>query len=253
MFAAAKRLLDFLKYQYWPQKSTIILWCSYLCYASAKEYGQSSLAASHTIHNSFKPQITALLTIRSRASVPIQCAWQMILKCETLPVRLFVSWVHTVYVTLSEDNQPMLPGVSQNVGCTLLVSNPTSHLLSQPWSLQFVSAAALLHRRAWEGWDAAWHESRQHASRGGGSLSVHTHPHTVILYTSLYEALSSSHSHTHTHTHNAAHTQTPCGGFGNPSSDPNVSSQSRSKAHHHRLLLNPRGRVPFLPVCSSRD
>ncbi len=160
----------------------------------------------------------------------MQCAWQMILKCETLPVRLHVSWVHTVYVTVSEDNQPMLPGVSQNVGCTRLLSHPASHLPAQPWSLQLVSAAALLHRRAREGWDAGWHESRQHASRGGGNLSVRTHPHTVILYTSLYEAPSFSHPHTHTHTHTAAHTQTPCGGFGNPSSDPNVSSQRQNQS-----------------------
>lgn len=173
----------------------------------------------------------------------------MILKCETLPVRLHVRWVHTLYVTVSEDNQPMLPGVSQNVGCTRLLSHPASYLPAKPWSLQFVSAAAQLHCGAWEGWDAQWHESRQHASRGGGSLSVRTHPHTVILYTSLCEASSSSHTHTHT----AAYTQTPCGGFGNPSSDPNVSSQSRTKAHHHRLLLNPWGCVPFLPVCSSWD
>lgn len=160
----------------------------------------------------------------------MQCAWQMILKCETLPVRLHVSWVHTVYVTVSEDNQPMLPGVSQNVGCTRLLSNPASHLPAQPWSLQFVSAAALLHRRAREGWDAGWHESRQHASRGGGNLSAHSrtpaHCHTVhfSLWSSLF--LTSS----HTHTHRAAHTQTPCGGFGNPSSDPNVSSQRQNQS-----------------------
>lgn len=219
------------------------------CCASSKDYGQSSLAASQTIYNSFKPQITALLTIRSRTSVPIQCVKQMISKCETLPVRLWVSWVHRLRVTLSEDSQPMLPGVSHNVGCTRLLSDAASHLPAQPWSLQFVSAIALLHHRAWEGWDAGWHESRQHASRGGGSLNVRTHTRTVILYTSLYEALSSSYSRAHS----AAHSQTPCGGFGNPSSDPNVSSQSRTKAHHHRLLLNPRGHVPFLPVCSSRD
>ncbi|KAK1890799.1 Neogenin, partial [Dissostichus eleginoides] len=48
------------------------------------------------------------------------------------------------------------------------------------------------------------------------------------------------------------HSQTPCGVLGNPSSDPKVSSQSRTKAHNHRLLLlNLLGRVPFLPVCSN--
>lgn len=64
---------------------------------------------------------------------------------------------------------------------------------------------------------------------GGGGAG------TVILY-AIYEAIVPSHPHAHTHTHRAAHMQTPRGGFGNPSSDPNVSSQSRTKAHHHRLL-----------------
>lgn len=45
----------------------------------------------------------------------------MILKREALPVRLHVHGVHTDYVTVSEDSQPMHPGVSQNVGCTRLL------------------------------------------------------------------------------------------------------------------------------------
>lgn len=28
--------------------------------------------------------------------------------------------------------------------------------------------------------------------------------------------------------------------------------KAEPKAHHHLVLPNPRGRVPFLPVCSSR-
>lgn len=175
----------------------------------------------------------------------------MILKREALPVRLHVRGVHTDNVTVSEDSQPMHPGVSQNVGCTRLFFPSSLPPLRSALITLFVSAAALLHQPIEEGLDAGWHESRQHASRGGGSRSARTHSHAVILYPSLYDA--SSHPLTYTLTYRAVHTQTPCGGFGNPSSDPNVSSQSRTKAHHHRLLLNPQGRVPFLPVCSSRD
>lgn len=89
--------------------------------------------------------------------------------------------------------------------------------------------------------------------RGGEAVVACTLAHILPYCTLLSTQLPLPHILTHTHAHNAAHTQTPCGGFGNPSSDPNVSAQSRTKAHHHRLLLNPQGRVPFLPVCSSRD
>lgn len=77
----------------------------------------------------------------------------MILQRETLPVRLHVSGVHRVYVTLSEDNQPMLPGVSPECGLHLppLPSCPPPLPPMKPWSLQFVSAAAPLHRRAGRG------------------------------------------------------------------------------------------------------
>lgn len=64
--------------------------------------------------------------------------------------------------------------------------------------------------------------------------------------------LTSSLSHARSH---AALAQTPRGGFGNPSSDPNVCAQSRTKAHQRRRLPAESSgcRVPFLLVCSSRN
>lgn len=179
---------------------------------------------------------------------------QRALKCETLPVRLNMRRVHAVYVTESEDNQPLLPGVSQNVGCARPLRHPASHLPAQPWSLQFVSAAAAIAPPSSRG-EGCWMTWIMSTCFEGGwqYKCAHIHPRTVILYTpSLWNSLPHILSCTHTHAR-AAHMQTPCGDFGNPSSDPKVSSQSRTKAHHHRLLLNPRGRVPFLSVCSSQD
>lgn len=80
----------------------------------------------------------------------------------------------------------------------------------------------------------------------GGAQCAHLCCHTVHFSLHILCSLTSSHT-------NAICTQTPCGGFGNPSSDPNVSAQSRTKAHHRRLLRSPLGPVPFLPVCSSQD
>lgn len=131
----------------------------------------------------------------------------MILKREALPVRLHVRGVHTDYVTMSEDSQPMHPGVSQNVGCTRLFFPSSLPPLRSALITLFVSAAALLHQPIEEGLDAGWHESRQHASRGGGSRSARTHSHAVILYPSLYDA--SSHPLTYTLTYRAVHTQDP--------------------------------------------
>lgn len=64
--------------------------------------------------------------------------------------------------------------------------------------------------------------------------------------------LTSSHSRAAAH---AALAQTPRGGFGNPSSDPNVCAQSRTEAHQRRRLPAESSgcRVPFLLVCSSRN
>ena len=142
--------------------------------------------------------------------------------------------------------------------CPRTWTAPTSSLTqpphppAQPWSLQFVSAAAPASMRG-AGCLVTWITSTY--LEGGWQLKyVHTPTdcHAVKLL-SMKLALPHifPHTHTHTHTHNTALMETPCGGFGNPSTDPNVFSQSRTKAHHHLLLLNPRGRVPFLPVCSS--
>lgn len=153
----------------------------------------------------------------------------MILKREALPVRLHVRGVHTDYVTVSEDSQPMHSGVSQNVGCTRLFF--PSSLPPLRSALITLSLSLLQHyctnqlRRGWM-LDDMNHVNMRRG--GGGSRSARTHSHAVILYPSLYDA--SSHPLTYTLTYRAVHTQTPCGGFGNPSSDPNVSSQSRTKA-----------------------
>lgn len=176
----------------------------------------------------------------------------MILKREALPVRLHVRGVHTDYVTMSEDSQPMHPGVSQNVGCTRLFF--PSSLPPLRSALITLSLSLLQHyctnqlRRGWMLDDM----NHVNMRRGGVAAGVRAHTRTLSYCTLLSMTLPHILSHTHSHTELCTR-KTPCGGFGNPSSDPNVSSQSRTKAHHHRLLLNPRGRVPFLPVCSSRD
>lgn len=158
-------------------------------------------------------------------------------------------------MTVSEDNQPLLPRCPRMwaaPGCSP-IQPPTSSL-----SLDHSSLCLLQHycTTKLERGGMLYDMSHINRLRGGAAVLVCTRTHTLSYCTLLSMQLPLPHilTHRHTHTQNAAHTQkTPCGGFGNPSSDPNVSAQSRTKAHHHRLLLNPQGRVPFLPVCSTQD
>ncbi len=131
----------------------------------------------------------------------------MILKCESLPLRLHDSRAHAAYVTVLEDNQPELPGVSQNVGCTRLLSHPATHLPTQPWSRRFVSAAVLSYRRAREGCWMTWVTS---TCFEGGWQSKYAHIHTLSYCTVLTMRHPPLHiTHTHTHTHTALHTLRP--------------------------------------------
>lgn len=88
--------------------------------------------------------------------------------------------------------------VSQNGGCTRLFSHPAAHLSAQPWSHQFVTAAAVLHHRAQKGWDALWHESRQQASGLGRWVTVLVCTHILPDCTLLSTALPLPHILTHT-------------------------------------------------------
>lgn len=107
--------------------------------------------------------------------------------------------------------------------CRLHLDPPSSHPAS---CLDRCSLppASVFHQQVWEGRGAWWHDSRQHASRWcrrlGGALGyTHTHRLSCFSLRSFF-----------TPTCNCALTQTPCGDFGNPSSDPNVPSQSRTKS-----------------------
>lgn len=125
----------------------------------------------------------------------------MISKWQTLPVRLHVSSVHTVHVTVSEDNQPMLPGVSQNVSYTRLLSHPVTHLPAQPWSLPFVSATAELKRGG--RLDDMSHVNALRGEGGGSRKCVHNPARCHTVHFSLWSSsfFTSSLSHTHTALH----------------------------------------------------
>lgn len=119
----------------------------------------------------------------------------MILKREALPVRLHVRGVHTDYVTVSEDSQPMHPGVSQNVGCTRLFF--PSSLPPLRSALITLSLSLLQHyctnqlRRGWMLDDM----NHVNMRRGGVAAGVRARCHTVPF--SLWRFLTSSHIHTH--------------------------------------------------------
>lgn len=134
-------------------------------------------------------------------------------------VRFYESRLQTHFVSVYDDKLHGIPAASQRGVCTLppfksRLAAPRSALMA-PLCLHHSTVAMLRGR------DARRHESRQHALRADGSLSAHAHKPLCELYCSS--------SHPRRHTHSVAHTRTPCGGFGNPSSDPNVSSQSRTK------------------------
>lgn len=84
----------------------------------------------------------------------------------------------------------------------------------------------------------------------GGEQERGGHPALLSI-----ELPASSHRLSRIARSHAALAQTPRGGFGNPSSDPNVCAQSRTKAHQRRRLPAESSgcRVPFLLVCSSRN
>lgn len=124
----------------------------------------------------------------------------MILKREALPVRLHVRGVHTDYVTVSEDSQPMHPGVSQNVGCTRLFF--PSSLPPLRSALITLSLSLLQHyctnqlRRGWMLDDMNHVNMRQ----GGVAAGVRAHTRTLSYCTLLSMTLPHILSHTHSHT-----------------------------------------------------
>lgn len=143
---------------------------------------------------------------------------------------LLVSGVHVPASEASHSTAPV---------CAQILPPPTSLL-----SLDHSSLSLPQHSSTAEFERGGMVDDMNHINALRGAERGGWREGAVILYISLYEALSPPRT---------ADIQTSCGGFGNPSSDPNVSSQSRTKTHRHHLLQNPRGRVPFLPVCSSRN
>lgn len=156
-----------------------------------------------------------------------------------LPVTALVTWA-----TASEDNQPLHPGVPQNVGCTLPVlpsslPHPRSALIAP-----FYVCCSTDPKQGGSHYDTS-HDCKLPGGRQ--SRCAYAHCHTVHFSLDVPCFL------TLTHTHTGCMLSDPPWWLWQPSVRSKRSAQSRTKAHHRRLLRNPLGRVPFLPVCSSRD
>lgn len=126
---------------------------------------------------------------------------------------------HVTWVTPSEDIQPLHPGVPQNAGCT-----PSCSPIKPPTSLFSLdhSIWCLLQPQAHVGGS---HYDTSHVCKlpgGRQSWCAYAQCHTVHFSLDVLCFL------THTHTQ-AACSQTPRGGSGNPPSDPNVTLKAEPK------------------------